>query len=263
MNGDASALDRVDIGGEHEDAHGGRDTPRQVAAQFAGEGVALLGGVEDVPHRKNAWASPPLRDGAAAGERLDAAVLAAAAERAVRVDGDVPHLARGPARAPPQLTVGDDARGDSGPEVEVAHRARTAVQRVRAEGGGLDVVLHAYRHTERRLDCGGQVQLVDAEVHRMDDSRRARLNLSGDADADRPDRGDIDAGVDRERAHRIEDRFGDGIRSPARREPYPADDRSGRIDGDGVGLRAADVEPDLHRPASPWKAAGSCANISP
>ena len=32
---------------------------------------------------------------------------------------------------------------------------------------------------------------------------------------------------------------------------------------DGVGLRAADIQPDLHRPTSLWEAAASTTRISP
>ena len=113
------------------------------------------------------------------------------------------------------------------------------------------------------FDRGGEVELVDAEVHGVDDSRRARLDLAGDADADRADRGDVDAGVHRQRAHRVEDRPDDGIRTPAGREAHAADDRSAGVDGDGIRLRAADVEPDLHRPTSLREAASFTADISP
>ena len=137
------------------------------------------------------------------------------------------------------------------------------MQRVRAEGGGLDVVLDAHRHTERGLDRGGEVELVDAEVHGVDDPGRARLDLTRDADPDRADRGDVDAGVRGERAHRVEDGADDGIRAPARREAHAADDRAAGVDGDGIRLRAADVQPDLHRPTSLREAAWFTARISP
>ena len=148
MNGDASALAAssaatsaisrspsavtpppsttdVDVGGQHEHAHGRRDAAGEADAQFARERVARVGGVEDVAHGERAGAAPALGDGAAAGERFDAAVLAAAAQRAVRVDRDVADLARRAARTAPQLAVGDDAGRDAGAEVEVGHRPRS------------------------------------------------------------------------------------------------------------------------------------------
>ena len=41
------------------------------------------------------------------------------------------------------------------------------------------------------------------------------------------------------------------------------DDRAGVVHGDRIGLRAADIQPDLHRPAPEWEAASFAAHISP
>ena len=48
---------------------------------------------------------------------------------------------------------------------------------------------------------------------------------------------------------------GDGIRTPSGREAHSADDGSPGVDGDGIRLRAADIQSDLHRPTSLREAA--------
>ena len=70
------------------------------------------------------------------------------------------------------------------------------MQRVGAEGGGLHVVLDAYRHAEDGLHGSREIELVDAEVDGVHHAGRPRLDLTRDADAHRPDRSDVDAGVD-------------------------------------------------------------------
>jgi hypothetical protein len=136
------------------------------------------------------------------------------------------------------------------------------MQCVRPERGGLHVVLDPHRHAERRPDGRSQVELIDAEIHRMHDAGSAGFDLSGDADADRLDHtAPLHLGT--QRAHGFEDRADDSIRSPAGLKAHAPDDGAGGVDGDGVGLGSADVETDPHRLTSRRKAAAPGACISP
>jgi hypothetical protein len=97
----------------------------------------------------------------------------------------------------------------------------------------------------------------------MDHAGGAGFDLAGDADPDRADGCSIDARVEPHRADRVEHCLDDRLGAPARREADAPDDPAEVVHGDGIGLRAPDIQPDLHRPTSLRKAAPITAYISP
>ena len=272
----ASEHHRIHIDREHEHADRGGDTGGELGAQSAGERIAGVGGVEDVADRQRAGPAPALGDGGAAREGLDAAALAAAAPRPLRIDGDVADLSRGAAPSAPQLAVHDDPGGDARSEVQVGHgvagdqRRRDVTRhpgRVRVQGEGaerrrLDVVLHPDGDPEHGLQHGREVEFGDPEVDGVQHARGAGLDLARHPDAHRAHRGDVGA-LARQGGDGVRHDLRDGLRPPARRETHACDDGAGVVDGHRVGLGAADVESHSHEPSSRQRAAIPCPRISP
>ena len=118
---------------------------------------------------------------------LEAAALAARAERAGGVDRDVADLARDAARAAPEPAAEHEAGREAGAEVEVGHRLRrrAAEQRERAERRRVHVVLDAHGTAEARLELAAEVEAGEAEVHGVLDPAGGDVDRAGDADADR------------------------------------------------------------------------------
>jgi hypothetical protein len=263
----ASEHHDIDVGGQHEHAHPRSDTAREARTEFTRRLVTGVGGVEDIAHRMRGTPRPPLGDHSAAGERLDAAALTAAAPGPRGIDRDMADLAGGAARTAPHLAVRHDAGRHAGAEIEVSHRRRGApllgAQGVGAEGCGLDVVLDPHRHAQVRRDRSHQIELLHAEVDGVHHAVRPRFDLAGDADAHRSHVGQRHTRFGAEGANRVQHGLGHGIRSPPGGDAHSPYDPARPIDGDGVGLRATDVESDLHRPPSIEKAARCLAPISP
>ena len=133
---------------------GGESVARPVHGR-ARVSVPAGGSVERVARRPASVAS---------GERccrrvlLDATMLAALAERAVRIHGDVAEGARRAVRAGPELAVHDDGATDAGAEGE-ARQALSGQARPGAKLGprrAVRIVLEPHRHSERRTKTLGQ-----------------------------------------------------------------------------------------------------------
>ncbi len=96
---------------------------------------------------------------AGADEGLQAAPVAAAADRAGLVQGDVADLARGAARAPVDLPVDHQARADAAGHLDVGEvaQAPAGAPDQLAEGAEVGVVVDVHRHAEAlgQLAAGG------------------------------------------------------------------------------------------------------------
>ena len=124
---------RLDVVGHDQQVDGPGEPAADVLDQLAGEGVAGGRGLVDVACREGGRvevgegrrAARRDRRGRAAGdgragdERLEAAALAAGADRAVRVEDGVPDLAGQAAGAAVEPAVEDEAGRDAGPDREV------------------------------------------------------------------------------------------------------------------------------------------------
>ena len=119
------------------------------------------------------------------GDRLEAAALPARADEAGRVDRDVSDLARDAAGAPPEPAVEHDPGGETGAEVEVGDRAVEPHEVVGAEGGGVDVVLDRDGNTGQGREVAPEVDVVEAEVHRVPHPAGGGVDEPGDPHADR------------------------------------------------------------------------------
>ncbi|CAI7637260.1 unnamed protein product, partial [Penicillium discolor] len=241
--GETAADDhRLDVGREHEHAHGRRGPEEQVRLQGEGVRIARVGCRHDVLDRERAGASPGLGQRPAAAERLHAAALSAAAQTPAGVDGEVPDLARGPPRPAPDAAVDDDAGRDAGAQVQVGHRSGDVAQDGGAERGRLHVVLHPERDAQRLLGARREVEGFHAEVHGVQHTPGLRLHEAGDADAGGSDGGQRQPALLGERGDGRDDAVDDGVLSPPGRAAEAGEDRPRRVDGDGVDLRAAHVE---------------------
>ena len=128
-----------------------------------------------------------MRDGGAGGERLKAAVVAAAAEHVVAARH--PDVAEVPGRAVGaalELAAADDAgadsRGDLDEEEVVVFRP---VGGLLAQGHDVDVVVHQHRDRQRALDVPDDVEPVPAgHDRRLHRHPGGMLHRAGQADAD-------------------------------------------------------------------------------
>ena len=86
--------------------------------------------------------------------------------------------------------VDDDARGESGAEVEEhdgSFGVGSADHTRGADRGRIDVVLDVHGNTEALARFGTKLQRIDVEVDDAVDTTGFWIDLSGDADADRGD----------------------------------------------------------------------------
>ena len=155
------------------------------------------------------------------GERLDAALAAAPALRAVDVDADVPDLAGVAARAAVHVPVHHDARPDAGAHVERGEaRAGLALSApVLPDGGRGRVVLEHHRQAGGGLQGVGERE-VGPRLHDRRRQRHAggpRQRAGGDdAEADDPVRVDTHLRDERGAARRpIRSTTAPGASAPA------------------------------------------------
>ena len=241
--------DVVDVHGEHEQPDRGGDVVDQPRTHLDREGVPGIRGGEERPHGLRVVGRPLPRDGRAGRHELQAAALAARAERSGRVDRDVADLARHAARPAPEPAAEHESRSQAGAEVEVGHRLgrRAAEQRERAEGGGVDVVLDPHGTAEARLELAAEVEAREAEVHGVLDPSGGHVDRAGDADADRGEVVGRPAGQLGEPAHGLHRGGEHRVGAEAGREPQLVHDVAGLVDRHGIRLRAADVDADPQR----------------
>ena len=248
MNGDASALARARRAhrhqpiAQHRDAtpeddgtgirrqHKGPDRARSRRSRCrraarSRDGVAGVGRVEDVADRQLARALPPPRDGAAARERLDAAVLAAACTvarsgRSTRWPTS-PAVPDAPAHSSPSTTM---PAATPVPKLRYARASVRPRSAAAPRAAALTSFSTAHGEPELGLDRGGEVELLDAEVHGMQHARGARFDASRDADAHRGERRDGQARARRRAPRPRRPRCG-------RRHPVPIPSRGAPAPG--------------------------------
>ena len=126
------------------------------------------------------------KDGAAAGQRLEAAFIAAAAFGSVDVDDHVADLARRAVDAGVGLAIDDDARADAGAEEDADEMfgLRLQLRLEDAERVQLAVVLHEHRHVEQLLQGFLERKIFPAQIGREDDAALLRVHRAGRANAD-------------------------------------------------------------------------------
>ncbi len=114
------------------------------------------------------------------------AAAAAATDRAVGVDDDVPDLTGGATRAAVELAVDDDAAADTGAdgdEDQVAAAAPRAFMEL-AIGRQLGIVLEMGGHARGGLEQAGDRDVVPpGQVRGVDEHALHRVGRAGDADA--------------------------------------------------------------------------------
>ena len=198
-------------------------------------------------------------DGRARDEGLEAAVLAAGAAGAARVDDDVADLAGQAARSAMEPAVEDDAGRDAGPDREVGEVVDVAddATPMETEGGGADVVLDDARATEAVLELRTERQVRPAEVDREGDGAGQRVDPAGDADAEGRDVVGRGAGggegAPDDRGDLVDGAFrgaGRGGRDVAGQDVLVA------IDDEDGDLAAADIDADEERAVAAVQAFG-------
>src|SRR6185436_8486000 len=144
---------------------------------------AVLGGVEAV---LGGAAAVLLRHGGGGGELFDAALLAAPAGGAVRVDDRVAERAGGAGRADPQIAVQHDAAAHAGPQ-RVEYQTPRAAARAGdhlAPGGAVRVVFHVRGHPEPVAQHLGEADVDPArQVVRLHQDPALEVERAGDARA--------------------------------------------------------------------------------
>lgn len=242
-SGESPADDHgLDVGRQHEHAHGRRGPEEEVRLQGLGVRIARVGRLDDVLDGQRTGTSPRLGQRPTAAEGLHAAALPAPAQPAARIDGEVSDLSGGPACAAPDAAVHHDAGGDAGAEVQIGHGAGDVAQDRGAERGGLHVVLHPERNAECVLGARREVERLHPEIHGVQHAAGLRIDEAGDADAGGSDRGQRQSALLGKGGDGRHDAVDDGVLSPPGRAAEAGEDRPCRIDGDGVDLRAADVQ---------------------
>ena len=126
-------------------------------------------------------------DRGSGGERLEAALLAADAARAVGIHDGVADLAGKAAGTAMESTVEHDTGRDTGTDREVGEVVGVTddAALVQADGGGTDVVLDDDREPELELQRVPQREVGPAEVDREGHVAALRVDAAGDADTDR------------------------------------------------------------------------------
>ena len=153
-------------------------------------------------------------------------------------------LAGGPAETVLDDAVDDDARGESGAEVEEhdgSFGVGSADHTRGADRGCIDVVLDVHGNTEALARFGTKLQRIDVEVDDVVDTTGFWIDLSGDADADR---GDL---IEQIAGHLMGDRYDvvDDLRVAAScGNAHVVANIILRIDENGLDLGAADVDAD-------------------
>ena len=174
---------------QHDDI---ADADAKVAARVADPAQSTLIARSRSPDRLlDSWPATGGRDGIRLGERLDATVIPAAAERAVGKDRLVAELARRSVVAHVELAAEDEPSPHSGSERDPQHRGRAApgAKCMLGEGKGARVIDHAGRDTHGRAQLGHHRKAVPSAWNVGDEACHAlvRVEDAGNADADRRD----------------------------------------------------------------------------
>ena len=119
----------------------------------------------------------------------------------------------------------------------------------RAERSGVHVVVDAHGTTEPAGEFHPELEPLEAEVDGMGDPARAIVDGAGDPDTDGGEADDPGLREFRELGDGSNRGLEHGIRSEAGGKPESLHDRPGRVDDDGIGLGATDVDPDAQRAA--------------
>ena len=243
----------VDVDRQHEHPHRCGDTLGKPSGDRARLAVAVGRRGEEGAGGQGVVRGPLPGDAGSARHRLQAAALTAAAEGSCRVDGQVADLAGHARGSPPEPAVDDDARRHPGPEVEVGHRPVQPEQVERSEGRRLHVVLDPHSDAEPPGELTAQGEALHAEVDRVGDLTRDAVDHAGDADADGREALGGESGQLSDAGDGGHRRLHDGRVPESGREADAFGEHSPVVDGDRVGLRAADVDAESHglSPAPP------------
>ena len=140
----------------------------------------------------------PVGEGAAAGDRLEAADVPAAAHHVVVVaDVDVPDVAGRAVGAAVHVPAGDDARADAGADLhEQQERLVAPVHPVLADRHDVHVVVDQRRHAEvLRQPLAHRVVVPARHDRRVHGPAGDVLDRPGQADADAAERAEVAAGL--------------------------------------------------------------------
>src|SRR6478735_1089253 len=194
----------------------------------------------------------------AAGVLLEAAVLAAAAEDAVRYDAHVADLRADAVRAAVDLTVQHQPAADTGADgdqQQVLGVVAGAVHEL-APRRGVGVVLDHDRELDALLELALEVLVAPGDVRCEEHHRALLVDVAGRTHADR-----LDRVPGAELGHQAGDRLLDGLGvGRGRLDAELLDDRAVLVDDTAGDLGAADVDPtgQAHRSPSP----GSWGSVS-
>ena len=138
----------------------------------------------------------PVKNRRAAGERLKTAARAATANRPVRVEHHVPHLAGRPGGAGQEHAVGDDTRADAGAEKNADHVVGLGLELepVNAGRGHVAVVAEPDGAAKLRLEVGLERDVTPIEVRGEQHVRLVAADRAGRADAHTAGLCRVDAG---------------------------------------------------------------------
>ena len=154
-----------------------------------GLGLPLFRATNQVGHRR-VGVGPQTSHGCARADGFQASVLPARALEAMRFDWDMADFAGRAAIAMHQHAVFDDARSQSGAEVQerngTGHAVRTAQYGGRADGGGIDVVFHMGRHARTLRDQRPHIQRDHVEIHDIAHMPAGRIHRARGTDTDGP-----------------------------------------------------------------------------
>ena len=192
-NGDRDpAADDDPVGREDHDHVG--DPDAEVAADLREPGERLgVAGPRSLDGRLDRLGAARRGDPVGPGERLEAAVVAAAARRAVRVDRLVADLAGRPVMPEMDAAVDRDDATDPGPERQPDHRlgATAGTEPELGQAEGPRVVDQGDRDAEGRLERRARRLARPVVRHVDEEAGRAgrRVVQPGHADPERRDRG--------------------------------------------------------------------------
>ena len=235
---------------------------RPTIAAGVGDGAlrAAVAGVDELEHalerhRLAAAALEQFGDGDRAGDGLQTAAVAAAADQPVLDHARVPDLAGNPGDAAVEAAADDQPDADPGREAQVddVAAAATGAEDVLAHGAGVGVVLDQDGHPEPVLELLGRPDPIPAgqDPFAADDAvRRSDGGGEPDADADDPSAVGLRVG------ERVLDELLREIESRSRRFvdallPAAGEDLTREIADRGADVPVTEVESDRERRA--WR----------
>ena len=234
--GDAAAQHhQLGVHGLRQQRHRARQVPRHGVQDRRGLGVALPcrgqqgrgGGDRAVGGR------PPGGDGRSRRHRLEAAALAALAQRAVGIDGQVTDLAGGAVRPAADVPVEQEAGGQARADAQVGQVATTAEGDSGAHRGQVHVVVDDDRRAGESAQVGDERHGVgvEAQVHRVANRPGAAVDQAGNAEPDSGEPVDVDARGLRQGGQHL---------GRGRQQRFAPPDARGPADGgDDAGMAAA------------------------